>query len=51
MFAYSTPQYIGFGVLAVIAVAMVVLIGMLAYHKARFMQSHGYLFEKPSQKP
>lgn len=47
MFAYSTAQYIGFGILAVIAVAMFVIIGMLAYHKAKFMQSHGYLFEKP----
>lgn len=51
MLAYTVTQYIGLGILAVIAVAMFVIIGMLAYHKARFMQSHSYLFEKPSQRP
>lgn len=51
MFAYSTAQYIGFGILAVIAVAMFVIIGMLTYYKARFMHRHGYLFQNHQRIP
>lgn len=51
MSVYSTAQYIGFGVIFMLGAMVFVVIGMLAYYKASFLQMHAYLFEEPSRKP